>query len=74
MDVKTTRKKKFLHAEYKHFNFSNYKEFADIMQSDVVPCKSCGILYWDGCKKRCDCSLNIENTEQVTSDTADSHE
>jgi hypothetical protein len=53
-DIKTKDKKEFLSAEMIY-----YDKYPEGTKNSVInlatPCKSCGVYYWQGCKKRCNC-------------------
>ena len=53
----TTNKKDFLKSEYDAWTFWNefaYSEYLSEMAQDATKCK-CGVYYWKGCKKKCNC-------------------
>lgn len=55
----TTDKDEFLEKEFPVFEsaFKKDKEkYINIMSDCVKACMHCGILYWAGCSKRCDCN------------------
>lgn len=54
-DIVTKNKEQFLEAEIKWFHFRSMKKFKSVMEEDVRACKNCGVLYWEGCLKRCKC-------------------
>ena len=54
-DIITKDKELFLLSEMKHFGKSSIKTFKKYMEGNEATCKNCGVYYWNGCKKRCEC-------------------
>jgi len=53
-DIITRNKQEFLKDEYPFFPLGK-KVFYQIMPCDAIACESCGVFYWNKCKKRCGC-------------------
>jgi hypothetical protein len=56
--IKTKDKTEFLKFEWDVcYNrlYLDYDGFVEDMEDIIVPCETCGNLYFTGCKKRCDC-------------------
>lgn len=53
----TKDKHKFFEYEYKNFPmlYDTIQEFIEEMEEDIVECKYCKVISWDGCLKRCKC-------------------
>lgn len=52
-----TNKKDFLrseHGEWEYWKDFSYAEYLREMSQDATSC-ACGVYYWRGFKKRCDC-------------------
>ena len=71
--IRTKRKKAFLRFEYKQINYTNWKEFYNDNKNSIGKCKKCGIYYWIGCKKRCNC-LNEAIVSEVRNCTTCKHD
>ena len=54
-DIITKDKEQFLLYEMKHFGKRNIKAFKKYMKDMDTTCTNCGVYYWKGCKKRCEC-------------------
>jgi hypothetical protein len=54
-DIITKDKEQFLLSEMKHFGKRSLERFKKYMEDMDITCKNCGVYYWKGCKKRCDC-------------------
>lgn len=58
--IKTKDKDEFLKSEYNFFKAvyeNDYAWFVESQGNDVKACPHCGILYWKGCNKRCECEF-----------------
>jgi hypothetical protein len=53
--MKFKDKEKFLLSEMPHFEKTNIKDFKKYMEGSETTCENCGVYYWNGCKKRCNC-------------------
>jgi predicted Zn-ribbon and HTH transcriptional regulator len=54
-DIVTKDKEQFFLSEMKHFRKRSLERFKKMMEGDDATCKTCGVYYWKGCKKRCEC-------------------
>jgi hypothetical protein len=54
-DIITKDREEFLLSEMKHFGKRSLVRFKKYMMDIDTTCKKCGVYYWKGCKKRCDC-------------------
>ncbi len=54
-DIITKDREQFLLSEMKHFGKRSIERFKKYMKDMDTTCKNCGVYYWKGCKKRCDC-------------------
>lgn len=54
-DITTKDKEQFLLSEMPHFGKRSIKAFKKYMEGSETTCKNCGVYYWKGCKKRCEC-------------------
>lgn len=53
--IKTTNVIDFFKHERKFYPHLTDKEYKSFFKESISKCKKCKILYWKGCKKRCDC-------------------
>lgn len=55
-DIITKDREEFFLSEMKHFGRRRSVErFKKYMKDMDTVCKNCGVYYWKGCNKRCDC-------------------
>jgi hypothetical protein len=54
-DIVTKDRDEFLLFEMKYFGKRSLKRFKECMKDMDTICKKCGVYYWKGCKKRCEC-------------------
>lgn len=54
--VQTAYISEFLMWEFEHYKhqYESEQEFAEGTIEMIQSCEECGVLYWEGCKKRCE--------------------
>lgn len=54
--ISTTNKEEFFLFEMKFFHKRSMKAFKKMMDGLEDTCHNCGVFYWKGCEKRCQCN------------------
>ncbi len=53
----TTNKEEFILEELKIYNLNGPMLAKDDLEEMAIPCDICGIFYFEGCMKRCNCGI-----------------